>query len=148
MSDMAERLIRERIFFFLLIGILVILTLVMLWPFVSAILLAVAVVVILKPLYNWLLEKKWMKDSEGRAAGATIIMLLEGEGPHDPLFFCRSKRPHHHWEGGLIGRASPPLPRRLLRNRRWMALAAFGGSGANITEQDAGPRPPVLYQRA
>ena len=73
---MAERLVRERIFFFLLIGVLVILTLLMLWPFLGAILLAVAVAVILKPLYNWFLKKKWMKESENRAAGATIITFV------------------------------------------------------------------------
>jgi predicted PurR-regulated permease PerM len=73
---MRERLVRERIFFFLLVGALLILTLMMLWPFLNAILVAIAVVVILKPLYSWFLERKWIKGSENRATGATIITFV------------------------------------------------------------------------
>jgi predicted PurR-regulated permease PerM len=42
----------------------------------SAILAAVAFVVILKPLYSWLLEKGWVKGSENRAVAATIIIFI------------------------------------------------------------------------
>jgi predicted PurR-regulated permease PerM len=73
---MRERLVSQRIFFFTLVGILIILTLIMVWPFMTALLAAVAVVVILKPLYNWFLDRKWMKGSENRAVGATIIIFV------------------------------------------------------------------------
>jgi predicted PurR-regulated permease PerM len=73
---MKDRVIRERIFFFILVGILILLTLILIWPFLSAILAAVAFVVILKPLYSWLLEKGWVKGSENRAVAATIIIFI------------------------------------------------------------------------
>lgn len=67
---MKERLIRQRIFFFIMVSILILLVVIMIWPFMSSILLALAVVVLMKPLYNW------FKESENRAAGATIIVFL------------------------------------------------------------------------
>lgn len=73
---MAERLIRQRLFFFGMVVILAILTLILVWQFTKSILLAVALVVILKPLYNRLLKKKWVKGSESRATGATIIIFI------------------------------------------------------------------------
>ena len=48
---MKERLVQQRIVFFSLVGILTFLTVIMLWPYMIAILTAIAVVVILKPLY-------------------------------------------------------------------------------------------------
>ena len=73
---MKERLVQQRIVFFVLVGILVFLTFIMLWPYLIAILTAIAVVVILKPLYNWFLGKSWIKGSENRATGATIIIFV------------------------------------------------------------------------
>jgi predicted PurR-regulated permease PerM len=48
----------------------------MLWPYLIAILTAIAVVVILKPLYNWFLKKKWINGSEKQAGCATIIVFV------------------------------------------------------------------------
>jgi len=59
-----------------MVAILAILALILIWPFVQTILLAVAVVIIMKPVYSWLLGKKWVKGSENRAAGATVIIFL------------------------------------------------------------------------
>lgn len=73
---MAERLIRQRIFFFGMVVVLAILTLILVWQFTSAILLAVALVVILKPIYRWFLKRKWAKGSESRAVGATMIIFI------------------------------------------------------------------------
>ena len=73
---MAERLIRQRIFFFGMVLILTILTLILIWQFTSAILLAVALVVILKPLYRWFMERKWVKGSESRAVGGTMLIFI------------------------------------------------------------------------
>ena len=73
---MKERLIRQRIFFFIMVSILILLVVIMIWPFMSSILLALAVVVLMKPLYNWFMGKNWFKESENRAAGATIIVFL------------------------------------------------------------------------
>jgi len=73
---MAERLIRQRVFFFGVVIVLAILTLILIWQFVSAILLAVALVIILRPLYHWFLGKKWVKGSESRALGATMLTFI------------------------------------------------------------------------
>jgi predicted PurR-regulated permease PerM len=71
-----ERLIRERLFFFLMVIGLVILTWALVWPFVTSILLAFAVVVIMKPLYNRFLVARWVKGNEKRATGATIVVFI------------------------------------------------------------------------
>jgi predicted PurR-regulated permease PerM len=71
-----QRLIQQRIFFFIMIGILAILTLILVWQFISPILLAFAVVVIMKPVYNWLLEKKWIKNREARATSMTMLIFV------------------------------------------------------------------------
>jgi predicted PurR-regulated permease PerM len=73
---MGERLIRERIFFFILVIVLAALALVLIWPFVEAILFSVAIVVIMKPLYNWFLKKRWIRGVESRATAATIITFI------------------------------------------------------------------------
>jgi len=73
---MAERLIRQRLFFFGMVVVLAILTLILVWQFVMPILLAIALVVILKPLYTWFWQKKWVKEKEGRATGATVISFI------------------------------------------------------------------------
>jgi predicted PurR-regulated permease PerM len=71
-----DRLITQRIFFFGMVAILAILTLILVWQFVQAILLAVAVVIMLKPLYNWLLTKKWINGSEPKATGLTMLIFI------------------------------------------------------------------------
>jgi predicted PurR-regulated permease PerM len=73
---MNKRLIPQRAFFFGMVAILVILTLILVWRFTRPILLAVAVVIILKPLYNWLLSKKWINGNERRATAVTILIFI------------------------------------------------------------------------
>ena len=59
-----------------MLALLAILALILEWPFSQTILTAVALVIILKPVYNWLLGKKWVKGSESRAAGMTLIIFI------------------------------------------------------------------------
>ena len=73
---MESRLVQQRVFFFGMVAILAVLALILIWPFTQTILLAVAVVIILKPVYNWLLTKKWFKGSKNRAAGGTLIIFI------------------------------------------------------------------------
>jgi len=73
---MESRLVQQRAFFFGLVAILAILALILVWPFTQTILLAVAVVIVMKPVYNWLLNRKWIKGSESRAAGGTVIIFI------------------------------------------------------------------------
>jgi predicted PurR-regulated permease PerM len=56
--------------------ILAVLALILVWQFIQAILLALALVVILKPMYNWFLERKWIKSSSKTATGLTLIIFV------------------------------------------------------------------------
>ena len=73
---MNGRFVKQRIFFFGMVAILAILAMILVWQFVQAILLAVAVVILLKPLYNWLLEKRWINGSERKATGLTMLIFI------------------------------------------------------------------------
>jgi predicted PurR-regulated permease PerM len=73
---MRDRLITQRIFFFGMVAILAILALILVWQFTRAILLAVALVIILKPVYNWLLPKRGIRGRTSRATALTILIFL------------------------------------------------------------------------
>jgi len=73
---MENRLVQQRAFFFVMVAILALLALLLIWPFVQTILLAIAVVIVMKPVYSWLLGKKWIRGSKNRAAGVTLIIFL------------------------------------------------------------------------
>jgi predicted PurR-regulated permease PerM len=73
---MKDRLITQRIFFFGMVAILAILALILVWQFTRAILLAVALVIILKPVYTWLLNKKGVSGKASRATAITIFIFI------------------------------------------------------------------------
>ena len=73
---MKDRLITQRIFFFGMVAILAILALILVWQFTRAILLAVALVIILKPVYTWLLNKKGVNGKASRATAITILIFM------------------------------------------------------------------------
>ena len=70
---MKDRLITQRIFFF---GMVAILALILVWRFTRAILLAVALVIILKPIYTWLLQKKGINGKSSRATAMTKFIFI------------------------------------------------------------------------
>ena len=73
---MNDRLIRQRAFFFGMVLILAVLAIILVWQFVQAILLALALVVILKPMYNWFLERRWIKGRSSLATGMTLVVFI------------------------------------------------------------------------
>ena len=73
---MRDRFITQRIFFFGMVAILAILALILVWQFTRAILLAAALIIILKPIYNWLLPKRLIRGSEPRATALTIFIFI------------------------------------------------------------------------
>lgn len=73
---MSGRFLRQRIFFFGMVAVLAILALILVWQFVQAILLAVALVILLKPLYNWVLARRWINGSEMKATGLTMLIFI------------------------------------------------------------------------
>jgi predicted PurR-regulated permease PerM len=56
--------------------ILAVLALILVWQFIQPILLAVAMVVLLKPMYNWFLGKKRIKGSSRTATGMTLAVFI------------------------------------------------------------------------
>lgn len=73
---MKNRLGTQRIFFFGMVAVLAVLVLILIWQFTRAILLAVALVIILKPVYSWLLNKRLVKGRESRATAITLIIFI------------------------------------------------------------------------
>lgn len=73
---MNGRFVKQRIFFFGMVLILAVLSLILVWQFVQAILLAIALVILLKPLYTWVLARKWIKGSERKATGLTMLIFI------------------------------------------------------------------------
>jgi predicted PurR-regulated permease PerM len=71
----AEKL-RENIFFYGIFLLLGILTVILLWPFVYALLFALALLVLLKPLYDWLMPKRLVNGSSNRATALTIVIFI------------------------------------------------------------------------
>jgi len=71
-----RNIVQERFFFFLLLAVLALLTLLLIWPNLNGILIAIALVVIIKPLYNWFFKKKWVAGSANRATAVTIVTFL------------------------------------------------------------------------
>ena len=67
---------RERFFFFLMLAILVILGLILIWPYLTEILTALAIVVIIKPLYDRILQTRGINGKERRATAATIVVFI------------------------------------------------------------------------
>jgi predicted PurR-regulated permease PerM len=59
-----------------MVAILAVLALILVWQFTRAILLALALVIILKPIYNWLLNKKVIRGKESRATIGTILIFI------------------------------------------------------------------------
>jgi predicted PurR-regulated permease PerM len=73
---MTSKLLRERAFFFGMVSLLIIIVCIMLWPFVTTILLALAVVVIIHPLYRWFLKSRLVRGRETWATVLTIITFI------------------------------------------------------------------------
>ncbi|PWB55226.1 MAG: hypothetical protein C3F13_04750 [Anaerolineales bacterium] len=73
---MRDRLVTQRIFFFGVVAILAILSLILIWQFTRAILLAIALIIILKPVYAWFFKKKIVNGKESRATALTLLLFL------------------------------------------------------------------------
>ena len=73
---MRDRIITQRIFFFGMVAILAVLALILVWQFTRAILLAIALVIILNPVYTWFLNKRGINGSTSRATALTILVFI------------------------------------------------------------------------
>lgn len=68
--------LRERLFFYIVFGILIILMLLMLKPFFTVLIVSLISVIVLKPAYNFFLARTWVKQRKGLAASLTLIAVL------------------------------------------------------------------------
>jgi len=68
--------IRRRLFFALVFLILIVLTLVMLKPFLTVIVVSLISVIVLKPVYDFFLGRKRLKRRRGLAASMTLISFV------------------------------------------------------------------------
>ena len=66
----------ERIFFYIVFLILLILTLLMRNPFVTVLIVSLISVIILKPVYNYFLERSWIHRRKGLAASLTLVSVF------------------------------------------------------------------------
>jgi predicted PurR-regulated permease PerM len=68
--------LRERLFFYLAFVILIILAMLMLKPFFTVLVVSLISVIILKPVYNWFLERSWVKERKTLAASLTLLAIF------------------------------------------------------------------------
>jgi predicted PurR-regulated permease PerM len=68
--------LRQRLFFFLAFVILIVLTLSMIKPFFTTIVVSLISVIMLKPVYNFFLGRQWIRGRKTLAASLTLIALL------------------------------------------------------------------------
>lgn len=67
---------RGKIFFFVVFGLLTLAVLALMQPFFSVIALALVTAVILKPVYNYFLRRKWVRGHRGIATTLSIVVFF------------------------------------------------------------------------
>ncbi|UCG24602.1 MAG: AI-2E family transporter [Chloroflexota bacterium] len=73
MNDEEGAFILKRVFFYLAFLLLIVLALVMLWPFLTTIIISVISVILLKPLYDYFLGTKLVKERKRLAVTLTML---------------------------------------------------------------------------
>jgi predicted PurR-regulated permease PerM len=68
--------LRQRLFFFVVFAILILLTLMLLRPFLTVVIVSLISVIMLKPVYNFYLRWKWLKGRKGLASTLTLVSLF------------------------------------------------------------------------
>jgi predicted PurR-regulated permease PerM len=68
--------LRERLFFYIVFLILIILMGLMLKPFFTVLIVSLISVIMLKPVYNYFFARKWIKKRKALASSLTLLTLL------------------------------------------------------------------------
>ncbi|MGD9144871.1 MAG: AI-2E family transporter [Anaerolineae bacterium] len=68
--------LRERLFFYIVFAILIILMLLMIQPFFTVLVVSLISVIMLKPVYDYIFGLNWVKERKGLAASLTLIVVL------------------------------------------------------------------------
>ena len=74
--NVGEEYWKNRIFFWLVFLILVILTILMIKPYFTALVLSLIAVIMLIPLYNYFLQRGWVRGREKVAVSLTLLSFL------------------------------------------------------------------------
>lgn len=73
---MDRNLLGNRIFFLLVFLVLIVLAYLILKPFLSVIVLTLTSIIVLKPLYSWMLNVGWIKGRSRLAASLTLLLVF------------------------------------------------------------------------
>ena len=73
---MNRNLMSQRVFFLIVFLILIVLAYLILKPFMSVILLALISIIVLKPLFSWILDLGWIKGRSRLAASLTLLLVF------------------------------------------------------------------------
>ncbi|MGD8464241.1 MAG: AI-2E family transporter [Anaerolineae bacterium] len=68
--------LRERLFFYIVFAILILLTILMMQPFFTALVVSLISVILLKPVYNYFFARPWVRERKTLAASLTLIALF------------------------------------------------------------------------
>ena len=68
--------VRQRLFFFIVFAILIVLMALMLKPFFTVLIVSLISVIMLKPVYNYFLGREWIRGRKGLASSLTLLALL------------------------------------------------------------------------
>jgi predicted PurR-regulated permease PerM len=75
-GDVESINLRERLFFYAAFLILIILTLLMFRPFFTVLIISLISVIMLKPVYNYFLARRWVGRRKGLASSLTLLAVL------------------------------------------------------------------------
>jgi predicted PurR-regulated permease PerM len=75
-GEMANIGLRQRLFFYLVFTSLIILAILMLKPYFTVLVVSLISLILLKPLYNWFLGRKRVKERKRLATSMTLLAVL------------------------------------------------------------------------
>lgn len=73
---MDRNLISQRVFFLIIFLLLIVMAFLILKPFMSTIVLALTFIIVLKPLYSWILSLGWIKGRSRLSASLTLLLVI------------------------------------------------------------------------
>lgn len=131
------KMLTRDLFFFALVAILAFLALLLAWPFLSPILLALATVVIVKPLYDWFLKRRLLRGNTRWAAIITIVATFLLVAIPVILFFSAAFSQAQDLISGLVGVDGGNSIQSLLGSIERGINQVPGGGNVQIAQQQA-----------
>lgn len=73
---MDRNLLSQRVFFLIVFLLLIVLAFLIIKPFLSVIILALTSIIVLKPLFSWIMDLSWVKRRSRLAASLTLLLVF------------------------------------------------------------------------